>query len=287
MTYYLFRLAGFLCPLVPDRLGYWLSARIGDLVFLLTAKKQRAYFYNLHRVLGEDAPPAQVNAVARRGFQNLVKNYFDLLRSHAMTPGKIRAQLAGVEGMEHLQNAMAEGKGVIAGSAHFGSWDMVLQLAAVHLQTEVVVPNERLKPEKLFQYVMALRKSQGIDMVPIDTAPRMLIKALKAGHIAGLAFDRDITKTGPVVNFFGKPAQMPDGAVQLALKYGSPVIIGFSVRQKDNRSYVYVEPPLKFVKTGNMETDICRGVQKMAAIMENYIRRYPDQWLVFQPFWDA
>lgn len=287
MIYYLFRLAGFLCPLIPDRLGYWLAARTGDLVFLFTANKQRAYFYNLRRVLGEDAPPAQVNAVARRGFQNLVKNYFDLLRSHAMTPDKIRAQLAGVEGMEHLQNAMAEGKGVVAGSAHFGSWDMVLQLTAVHLKTEVVVPNERLKPEKLFQYVMALRKSQGIDMVPIDTAPRMLIKALKAGHIAGLAFDRDITKTGPVIDFFGKPVRMPDGAVQLSLKYGSPVVIGFSVRQKDNRSHVYIEPPLKFEKTGNLEVDICRGVQRMAAIMENYIRRYPDQWLVFQPFWDA
>ncbi|MGE5262895.1 MAG: lysophospholipid acyltransferase family protein [Acidobacteriota bacterium] len=286
MIYYLFRLAGFLCPLVPDRPGYWLCARVGDLVFLLTAKKQRTYFYNLRRVLGEDAPPARVNAVARLGFQNLVKNYFDLFRGHAMTPDKIRAQLAGVEGMEHLQNAMAEGKGVVAGSAHFGSWDMVLQLTAVHLHTEVVVPNERLKPEKLFQYVLALRKSQGIDVVALDVAPRMLIKALKRGHIAGLAFDRDITKTGPVVDFFGKPTQMPDGAVQLSLKYGSPVVIGFSVRQNDNRSYVYIEPPLKFEKTGNLEMDICHGVQQMAAIMERFIRKYPDQWLMFQPFWD-
>ena len=286
MGYYLFRLAGWICPLIPDRLGYWLFARFGDLVFLLTARKQQTYFYNLRRVLGDQASSAEINAVARRAFQNWMKNYYDFFRGHALTRNKIRAQLAAVEGMEYLEQAMAKGKGVVAGSAHFGSWDMVLHLAATYLQTEIVVPNERLKPEKLFQYVLTQRRSQGIEMVPLEIAPRLLIKALKAGHIAGLAYDRDITKTGPVVKFFGKPTQMPDGAVQLSLKYGSPVIMGFSVRQPDNRSHIYIEPPIEFVKTGNNEFDICTGVQRMAAVMEKYIRKYPDQWLMFQPIWE-
>ncbi|MBI4788137.1 MAG: hypothetical protein HY782_13990 [Chloroflexi bacterium] len=285
MLYYLYRLAGWICPLIPERVGYGLFARLGDLVFLFTAKNQRTYFYNLRRVLGDQATAAEVRAVARRGFQNLLKNYFDFFRGHALTRDKIRAQLAGVEGMEYLEQALAKGKGVVAGSAHFGNWDMVIHLAAIYLQTEIVVPNERLKPEKLFQYVLAQRRSQGIEMVPLEIAPRLLIKALKAGHIAGLAYDRDLTKSGPVVEFFGQPTQMPDGAVQLALKYGSPVIMGFSVRQPDNRSCVYIEPPLEFVKTGNNEQDICEGVRRMVAIMEKYIRKYPDQWLMFQKIW--
>jgi KDO2-lipid IV(A) lauroyltransferase len=154
------------------------------------------------------------------------------------------------------------------------------------LQVRVVVPNEHIEPEKLFQYVLALRRSQGIDMVPLEVAPRALIKSLKDKQIAGLAFDRDITKTGPVVNFFGAPAQMPDGAVQLSLKFGSPVILGFSVRQPDNRSVVYVEPALEFEKTGDMARDIQAGVQKIAGVLEKYIRQYPDQWLMFQKIWE-
>ncbi len=286
MKYYLFRFAGWLCPLLPDRLGYWIAERAGDLAYRLTAKKQHTYYYNLHRILGDSASPAQVDAIARRGFRNLMKNYFDLFRGHALTEERLRAQLAGVEGMEYLEQAMAKGKGVIAGSAHFGSWDMILQLAKLYLKTQIVVPNERLKPEKLFQYVLYLRQGQGIDMVPVDVAPRMLIKALKAGHVAGIAYDRDITKTGPRVQFFGTPTRIPDGAVQLSLKFGSPVIIGFSVRQPDNRSYVYIEPPFEFERTGNPAQDTCAGVQKMATVMESYIRKYPDQWLMFQPFWD-
>ncbi len=286
MRYYLFRLAGFLCPLLPAPLGYWLCARAADAAFPFASSRLKTYFENLRHVLGPDVSPAQVRAVARRGFENLLKNYFDLFRGHKMTREKLQSQLTAVYGIEHLQSALKEGKGVIAGSAHFGTWDMILSLAPMYLNMPTVVPNERLKPEKLFQYILALRRSQGIEVVAIDTAPRLMIKALKAGHIAGLAFDRDITRTGPHVNFFGVPTQMPDGAVHLALKYGTPVVMGFSVRQRDNRSVVYIEPPLFFEKTGNLDADICAGVQRMAAIMEKYIRQYPDQWLMFQRIWD-
>ncbi len=286
MVYYLFRFAGYICPLLPAQFGYWFAARVGDLAFFVSARRQHIYFSNVRRVLGPEATPAQINRVARRGFQNLFKNYFDLFRGHAMTRDRIRAQLASVHGLEYLETAIKQGKGVIGGSGHFGNWDMILHLASVYLDTHIVVPNERLKPERLFQYILRLRQDQNIEVVPIDVAPRALVKALKAGHMVGLAYDRDITKTGPIVNFFGAPARMPDGAVQLALKYGTPVIMGFSVRQPDNRSIVYIEPPLEFSRTGNTDLDICAGVEQMTAVMERYIRQYPDQWLMFQKIWD-
>jgi lauroyl/myristoyl acyltransferase len=286
MAYYLYRIAGWVCPRIPARFGYWLFARCGDLVFFLTAKRQRTYFYNLRRVLGDAATPTEINTVARRAFENLLKNYFDLFRWHRMTREKIREQLAGLHGLEYFENAVKQGHGVIAGSGHFGAWDLVIHLAAVYLDAKIVVPNERIKPEKLFQYILALRSEQGIDIVPLDVAPRAMIKALRDQQMVGLAYDRDLTKTGPIVTFFGAPTQMPDGAVQLSLKYGAPVIVGFSVRQPDNRSVVYIEPPLQFDKTGDLPRDIQAGVQKIANVLEKYIRQYPDQWLMFQEIWD-
>ncbi len=286
MIYYLFRFLGFVCPLLPARFGYWLFARLGDLGFLLTRNRQRTYFYNLRRVLGAQATPAEVNAMAHQGYQNLLKNYFDLFRAHRLTRDELQAQLAGVQGFEYLERAVRQGKGVVAGTAHFGNFDLVMQVTAAYLQTEIVAAHERLRPESLFRYVAALRHSQGIEMVAVDRAPRAIIKALRAGHVAGLAFDRDITRTGPRVNFFGAPAQLPDGAVQLSLKYGAPVIIGFAVRQRDNRCFVYIEPPIQFEKSGDDKKDIRAGVQRIANILEKYIRRYPDQWLMFQKIWE-
>lgn len=286
MLYYAYRIAAYVCPRLPVQFGYWLFARIADLAFLFAGNKPSPYRYNLRRVLGESATPAQLNAVARRAYQNLAKNYFDLLRAPGISREKINAQLAGLYGFEHMENAMKQGKGVIAGSGHFGAWDLVIHLAAIYLNAHVIVPNERLKPEKLFQFILKLRNSSGIEMVPLDIAPRALIKSLRAGQIAGLAYDKDVTKTGPYVDFFGQPAQMPDGAVQLSLKFNAPVIMGFSVRQPDNRSIVYVEPIIEFEKTGDMQKDIQAGVQKMTRVLEKYIRQYPDQWLMFQSIWD-
>ena len=285
LKYYLFRFAGFLAPRIPAGIGYALCAFAGNVWFWLGANKQATYLSNVRTILGDAASATQVQSVARRGFQNLIKNYFDLFRNHGITREKIQQQLERVDGLEMLEDALKQGKGVIAGSGHFGAWDMVIQLTAVYLKAEIVVPNERFGPEKLFQYVLGLRKSQGIEMVPLDLAPRALIKIIKNGGIAGLAYDRDITKTGPIVQFFGKPTQMPDGAVQLSFKYGAPVFLGFSIRQPDGRSHVILEPPLTFERTGNMQNDIQAGVQKMANIMERYIRQYPDQWLMFQKIW--
>jgi lauroyl/myristoyl acyltransferase len=286
LTYYLFRFAGFVCPLLPTRFGYWLFTQFGDLAYFFTAKNQTTYFKNLRNVLGEDASPDQMHTVARRAFQNLLKNYYDLFHWHRMTKDQVRAQLVALYGFEHVESTMKQGKGCIAGSAHFGAWDLFINLTAAYLDAHVVLPNERFKPEKLFQYILSLRTSQGIEMVPLDIAPRALIKALRAGQVAGLAFDRDITQTGPMVSFFGQPARMPDGPVQLALKFGVPVLIGFSVRQPDNRSIVYIEPAVTFERTGDSERDIHDGVQKLASIMEKYIRQYPDQWLMFQKIWE-
>ena len=281
MKYYLYRFAAAICPHLPARLGYWFFARIGDLVFLFS-NRNSTYFQNLTRVLGDAATPRRLNAVARAGFQNLLKNYFDLLRGHALTRETITAQLAELHGFEHVENALKAGKGAIMGSAHFGAWDIIIHIAAVYLNVHIVLPVERIKPERLFQYVTQLRSTNGIEVVPLENAPRALIKALRAGEIAGLAYDRDMTQTGPVVNFLGAPAQMPDGAAQLALKYAAPILIGFSIRRPDNKCAVFIEPPIRLEKTGDLERDVRAGVQKIAEVMERYIAKYPEQWLMFQ-----
>jgi Kdo2-lipid IVA lauroyltransferase/acyltransferase len=285
MVYYLFRAMGMICPLLPTRFGYWLFARLGDVGFLLTARPTTTYIMNLRHVLGVQATERQLKTVARRGYQNLFKNYFDLFRAHRLTKAKLDAQLVEVKGLEYVQGAIKRGKGVVGGSGHFGAWDMVLHLIVLFADTRVVTPQEHLKPEKLFRYIQELRKGQGMNAVPIESAPREIIKALRAGGAVGLAFDRDITKSGQIIDFFGAPARLPDGAVQLEFKYDCAVIVGFALREADNRVRVVIEPPLKFERTGNHERDLCNGVRKIAQVMERYIRQYPEQWLMFQKVW--
>jgi len=276
MSYWLFRLATALAPLLPPPFGYWLFARAGDLLYLFDASGRARHIKNLKRVFGDDAPRARLNDHTRKAYQNLLKNYFDLFRGHRLTPQQVRAQLADVSGLELLEAALAQGKGVIGGSAHFGNFNLFLHLTAVSLKDryEIVVPVERIRPARLFEFLKGLRASQGIHIVPVDTASRLLIKTLRAGQIIGLALDFDPTGSGPVVNFFGAPARLPDGAVALSLKYGAPVIAAFIRRMEDNRSAVAIEPPLQFENTGDLARDTLKGVEQVARLLEKWIRAH-------------
>jgi len=287
-TIALYRFAIWFVPLLPERFGYWLFARFGDIAFFLNTNARKTYNKNLKHIIGADAPPSEYNRIARKALQNLLKNYFDLFRGHQLTAEQLYAQVESVEGLEHLDTAIARGKGIVGGSAHFGNFNLFVHLAAVHLKTqhEVVVPVERVRPEHVFELLVKLRAAQGIHIIPVDTAGRTLIKKLREGAILGLAIDLDVTHTGPIVNFFGAPARLPDGAAALAVKYDAPLVLGFIRRLDNNKVAVVVEPPLELESTGDLVQDTLNVVQKIVARMEYWIKKYPEQWILFQPVWE-
>lgn len=289
MSYYLYRFATWAVPFLPTRFGYWFFACVFSVIYRFASKSRRQYERNLRRVVAPGTTQADLGRIALKGFQNLGRNYFDLFRAHALSEGQLEAALGGVEGLDELEKALAAGKGVIGASTHFGNFNLLVHMVAGHYRTRysIVVPMEHLKPEKMNQFVIQLRSRQGIQMIPAEQAGRALIKSLRAGSFIGLALDRDTTGTGVIVDFFGEPARLPDGAAQLALKYGCPIILGFTRRLPDNRNLVTLEPPVYLTKTGNGADDIRRGVECLVPIMEKRIRSDPEQWMMFMPVWEA
>ncbi len=287
LIFWLYRFAIWVTPLLPERFGYGLFALFGEIAFYLNTGARRAYMKNLRHVLGADAPPAEYNRITRHALRNLLKNYFDLFRAHRLTEAQVWAQLESVEGLEHLDNAVALGKGVAGGSAHFGNFNMFVSLTALHFKGkhEIIVPVERIKPENVFALVTKQRATQGIELIPSDQAARTILKKLRSGAVLGLAIDLDPTHTGPIVNFFGAPAQLPDGAAALAVKFHAPLILGFIRRLDNNKCTVTIEPPLELERTGDLAQDTRAAVEKIVARMEFWIRQYPEQWIMFSPVW--
>lgn len=288
LTLWLYRFAIWFVPLLPERFGYWLFARGGDIVFYLNTGARRAYEKNLAHIAPADMPRSARARIAQRALRNSMKNYFDLFRSHRLSETQVWAQLDSVVGLEHLDAAIALGKGVAGGSAHFGNFNMFVHLTALHFKNkhEIVVPVERIKPPAVFELVTQQRAAQGIELAPSDTAARLILKKLRAGAVLGLAIDLDPTHSGPIVNFFGAPAQLPDGAAALAVKYNAPLILGFIRRLDNNQCAVTIEPPLELERTGNLSRDTRAAVEKIVERLEFWIRQYPEQWLMFQPVWE-
>ncbi len=289
MTVWLFRFAIWFIPLVPERLGYWLFARAGDIAFFSNTGARRAYQKNLRHILAPGTAQREYDRITRKAMQYLLMNYFYLFRGHRMTDQQIWDHLSNVQGLEHLDNGISLGKGIAGGSAHLGNFNLFVHLTALHFKNRhpVVVPVEHLKPEAIFQLITQIRGAQGIELVPSDTAARLILKKLRAGAVLGLAIDLDPTRSGPIVNFFGAPAQLPDGAAALAVKYDAPLILGFSRWVDNNKCEVIIEPPLELERTGDLSRDTRAAVEKIAARLEFWIRQYPEQWLMFQPVWES
>jgi KDO2-lipid IV(A) lauroyltransferase len=112
-----------------------------------------------------------------------------------------------------------------------------------------------------------------------------LFRALKRGEIVALPCDRGFAESARFVEFFGHPARLPDGAVRIALRTGAPLVAAFVQRRPDDTFLLEVEPPLELSHSGDLESDVADGVKEIARVMERFISRRPEQWLVAAPVW--
>ena len=280
--YWMYRVLGAILPRIPPRLGYALFGWIGARFFDWFADAREPLRDNMRHVMPNAAAP-EIDRVARDILRNHLKNYYDFFRSTRLTKDDI-AKIVQVNGFEHLERALTRGKGVIFITAHFGNLDIVGQTFAIR-GYKVTTPAEHVKPEILYQRIVATRAAKGLTIIPVDGPLLSLVRALKKNEIVGLASDLDVTKSGIVVNFFDAPARLPDGHVQLALKTGAALLPAFSMRLPDNTFAAYAEPAIELRNTGDSNADIRAGVEQVARVMEKWIGQHPDQWVMFHKIW--
>jgi KDO2-lipid IV(A) lauroyltransferase len=264
-------------------LGYRLAEVMGALVYALVPDVRRRVSDNVTHVLGHKASRRDVRRTARQTLGNLLKNYYDLFRLPYLT-WEDSARLIEVEGWEHVESGLSQGKGLIVTSAHLGNIEIVVRIFALH-NVPVTIPVERLEPPRLFDYVCRLRTSHGLRLVPVDGPLLELFRVLRRGEVLGLAADRDITASGRVVDFYGAPARLPDGHVQMALRTGAPLVCAFSERLPGNRFVARILPPLELARTGDSEADVMVGLRQVVSAMEEAIARCPAQWYVTSAIW--
>ena len=283
--YYLYRLAGFLVPLIPLRLGHWLAERIADRVARRRPQERAIVRDNIRQALGRDPGIEELDRMAIEAYRCMMKNYFDLFwmpaRSFAEISGKV-----DTEGWENLEQAVHLGRGFIVGALHYGCPELALQAVPL-VGVPCYTPAEHVKPERLFQYLCRLRAAHGVNLMPVDGPLTELVRALRRGEGIALALDRDPTDSGRVVEFCGKPAKLPDGAAQLALRTGAPVLVVFSRRLPRGRYSLRLLPPILFSPLKRPDdAAVEQAMRRILGVVEEELRKDPSQWVVFRPIWN-
>lgn len=285
LAYGVYRLLGATIGRLPPRFGYRIACWMGWLVYQLMGATRRYVTDNVRHVLGPGAGEARVQAVARQTCVSLAKGHYELFRLSRLSLEQV-AQLTRLEGREHMEQALAQGKGVVVVTAHLGNLDIAGQIPLVYGVPMTIVAG-RTRPERLFAYISKKRARLGLQLIPSDESMLGLFRALKRGELIALACDRDFIGNGRVVEFFGSPTRLPDGPVRIALRTGAAVLPAFVTRLPGDRFVVNIEPTVLIPRTGDPEADVANGMRMILAILERRIGEHPEQWLVASPVWQA
>ena len=283
LSYATYRTLGALVGPLPPRAGYWLSRQMGSLAYMVLPHMRNALTINMRHVLGPDADEQEVDELVRKACINVMKGHYELFRLSRLSMDEIKA-MTRVEGLEHMEAALARGKGVVLASAHYGNVDLMSQLPDAY-GIPMTAPVWHFEPERLFQYTLKMRTSHGIRLIPTDGPMMELYRALKRGEIIGLPGDRSTAGLTVEVDFFGEPANLPPSPVRVALRTGAALVPAFAERRPDNTFVVRIEPELELPQTGDLEADVLAGTEMLVSAMERAISKHPEQWLVAVSVW--
>jgi phosphatidylinositol dimannoside acyltransferase len=280
-AYWQYRAAWEAAARTPEPIAKRLPHRIGRAWYRAASSSQREQVTrNLRRIV-PDASPVELRDLVRDAYVSYARYWIDSFRLHTMDAVDVVAASTD-EGLEHIDAFRDSGKGGILATGHLGSWD-VGAFFTTQRRWGLVAVAEVVEPRRLFERFVWLRRQAGIDVVPLVRGGDMLDKLERRvrdeGAVATLLADRDLTRKGPIVEFFGEPCRLPPGTAALARRTGRPVAAGAFMAKPDG-FHGLVRAPIEVA-----DLDVYDGTQRVAVELERLIAGYPDQWHVFVRNW--
>jgi Kdo2-lipid IVA lauroyltransferase/acyltransferase len=264
-----------------SRAGYDRIMALGDIAgdFILRRQRRRIH-HNLLFALDQDLSEADRNEIAGRVLRFFAKNWLELFYYAGEKKQDVRGRIT-LEGIEHLDRALAKGKGVIAVSGHVGNYGLLGTQLTERGYDFTVVIREPKNP------IIASIYEKGRGMMGLrtfSTAPerqffKNTMKALSRNGILCLIADENKRTGGVFVDFFNRPASTPPGPAALALRTGAAIVPIFITRKPDNSQHITILQEIVWRKTGDAAADVQTITQLFTTVIEQRIRRDLAQWM--------
>lgn len=267
---------------LPVRPAYMVAVFFAHVHYMFAFADRRAVTGNL-RAIFPDMPERRIRAIRRNLHYNFAKYLVDFFRFQKIDARYI-AEHIRIRNLHYFDEALAKGKGAIALTAHIGNWELggvVIALSGYPFWV-VAMPHKHKNVDNFFN---TQRESKGMKVIPLGRAVRACLAALSQNKIVALVGDREFTEKGIPVEFFGKPAYFPEGPAAFAQKTGAMIVPGFMVRSSDEKYELIIEKPIEVEMAQGSAKDTAGIINRYKAIIEDYIRKYPDQWYMFRQFW--
>jgi len=194
-----------------------------------------------------------------------------------------------IDGIEYLREAMKAGRGVILALPHVGNWEAA-GLRATAEDARVLAVAEELGNERIVQWFIEQRNMMEIDIVIARKGSRVtrrLLSRLSEGGVIALVCDRDVTGGGVEVEFFGEKTTLPAGPAALAERTGATLLPVGTYFGPGSKYDFEIKPPLEVAAGVDVNQRVQRTTQALAVVLEEIIRREPEQWHLVGPNWPS
>lgn len=253
---------------------------VGGLFWYLFGGRRRLSLRNAEIVLG-DRPEPERRRAARAG---VIENFSFLPEAinYAYFGAHRIERNVTVEGREHLDAALARGRGVVAPTVHIGNFALIsvwMNRAGYRFHFLSRFPHD----ERLVRRLSFLRSRVGITLIrdlPPRTCVRDCLASLSRNEIICFQLDQRAVRSraGVDVEFFGRTFHTYTGPVSMAIRTGAAIVPMYIVRERGVRHRLVIEPELAVERTGDRRRDVRVNVQRLMSRFEGWIRAYPGQW---------
>ncbi|MGB2899847.1 MAG: lysophospholipid acyltransferase family protein [Candidatus Acidiferrum sp.] len=272
--------------LLPRPLARRLASKVAGILYALSPKLRKTAETNL-RIAFPEWTEAQRDAVIRGMVRNLGWMAAEFARFPKYSKENIE-EIVVLDGNENFLDARKQGKGVLILTGHIGAWELSSFAHALYGYPLHFMARP-LDNQRIDALVNSYRCSSGNRAIFKNESARVMLKILKeAGTIGVLADQNTMPDEAVFVDFFWKSASTTTGIARVALHTDAAVVPGYAVWDESIGKYrLRFEPAMELIRTGETERDIRENTQRFTKVIEDIIRKYPEQWVWVHGRWSV
>ncbi len=284
LSYYIVKLFSKLMCIAPRFVRNLTASFLGNIAVLAVPKWRLLMAKtNIMECLGVGEERAE--QIASDSLHRFGRMIVEVMRFPLLKPDNID-QTVKVEGLEYLDAAYKQNKGVIMATGHYGNWELLGATVALHGYPMLSITRKQ-NNGAMDKFINEYRQMVG-QKVAYNRGESGLLaisRMLKEKHLLGVLYDQDTNDDGVEINLFGKKSIIPMGAAALSRIYGSPILPIFLHNNDDGTCTAKIYPPLYTPRTKNKTQDFYDVTKQMVTILEHEIIAHPEMWFWVHDRW--
>lgn len=272
---------------MPFSLAVTLGRALAHLVWLFVpARRKKLARDNVQKCLGVDTLTAE--KIAKASAINFGNIFVEVLRFPELKKNmKSHVKIVGLEQLtRYLSSAERKGRGAVIMTSHSDNWEL-MGGAFAQYGIPLVGVAKKQKSDGADKFINEFRTNIGMH-ITYHSGVREMYQLLDDGHFIGLIMDQDVGRhDGVIVKFFNRATNYVTGAASMSRFKGVPIFPAFMHRNPDGTHTLEVQPPLYVERSKDKRADIWEMTQKLAALTEEHIRRYPEEWFWLHDRWKS